>query len=142
RRLGLGAAARLVVPSERLETIARTVWAQPEGKVVRIPNGVPVAAYRPAPEAVPGVEKRPDELLIGTVAGLRPVKNLPRLVRAFAAMTSPARLVIVGTGPESERIAAEARRLGVSDRVHMPGFLSDPARWIGGFDVFALSSDS
>jgi glycosyltransferase involved in cell wall biosynthesis len=82
-------------------------------------------------------------MVIGTVAGLRPVKNLPRLVRAFAAMTSRnARLVIVGAGPESERIAAEARARGVGDRLIMPGFLADPALWIGRFDIFALSSDS
>jgi glycosyltransferase involved in cell wall biosynthesis len=82
-------------------------------------------------------------VVIGTVAGLRAVKNLPRLVRAFAAMASKeARLVIVGTGPESERIAAEARACGVAERLIMPGFLADPARWIGRFDVFALSSDS
>jgi glycosyltransferase involved in cell wall biosynthesis len=142
RRVGLAAATRLVVPSERLEAIARTVWRQPPERLVRIPNGVPVAAYAAVPEPLPGVAKRDGEVLIGTVAGLRPVKNLPRLVRAFAAMTSPARLVIVGAGPESERIAAEARRCGVADRVHMPGFRSDPSRWIGGFDIFALSSDS
>ena len=142
RRLGLAAAARLVVPSERLEGIARIVWKQPEERVVRIANGVPVAAYAAAPEPLPGIERQPGEVLVGTVAGLRPVKNLPRLVRAFAAMTSPARLVIVGAGPESERIAAEARRRGVADRVHMPGFRADPSRWIGGFDLFALSSDS
>ena len=142
RRLGLRAAHRLVVPSQTLEAIARTAWRQPEGRVVRIPNGIPVHDYAAPPEPLPGVEKRPAEVLVGTVAGLRPVKNLPRLVRAFAAMTSPARLVIVGTGPDCERIAAEARRLGVADRVHMPGFLADPARWIGSFDIFALSSDS
>jgi len=82
-------------------------------------------------------------VVVGTVAGLRAVKNLPRLVRAFAVMThKPARLVIVGEGPESERIAAEARAKGVAARVLMPGFLSEPARWIGHFDIFALSSDS
>jgi glycosyltransferase involved in cell wall biosynthesis len=142
RRVGLPAAVRLVVPSKRLETIARTVWGRPERQVVRIPNGIPVGGYTAQPAPLPGIEKREGEVLVGTVAGLRAVKNLPRLVRAFAAMTAPARLVIVGTGPESERIAAEARRLGVADRVHMPGFLPDPARWIGAFDVFALSSDS
>jgi glycosyltransferase involved in cell wall biosynthesis len=142
RRLGLPAAARLVVPSERLEAIARTAWKQPAERVVRIPNGVPVAAYGGAPAPIPGVERRPGEVLVGTVAGLRAVKNLPRLVRAFAAMQAPARLVIVGTGPECGRIVAEARRLGVADRLHMPGFLVDPARWIGSLDVFALSSDS
>jgi glycosyltransferase involved in cell wall biosynthesis len=81
--------------------------------------------------------------VIGTVAGLRAVKNLPRLVRAFAAMAhKDARLVIVGEGPQSEAIAAEARSHGVAARVLMPGFLADPARWIGHFDIFALSSDS
>ena len=50
--------------------------------------------------------------------------------------------MIVGEGPESERIAAEARARGVAARLLMPGFLADPARWIGHFDIFALSSDS
>jgi L-malate glycosyltransferase len=37
---------------------------------------------------------------------------------------------------------SEAERLGIADRVMMPGFLRDPARYIGLFDIFALSSDS
>jgi glycosyltransferase involved in cell wall biosynthesis len=142
RRLGLKAAYRLVVPSERLEKIARRHWGK---EAVRIPNGVPIAAYArpPEPGAIPGFERQGDEVVIGTVAGLRAVKNLPRLVRAFAAMThKPARLVIVGEGPENERIAAEASKCGVAARLLMPGFLADPARWIGHFDIFALSSDS
>jgi len=142
RRLGLKAAYRLVVPSERLEKIARRHWGK---EALRIPNGVPVATFAKPPEAeaIPGFERQGDEVVIGTVAGLRAVKNLPRLVRALARMTNrQTRLVIVGEGPESERIAAEARARGVASRVLMPGFLGDPARWIGQFDIFALSSDS
>lgn len=142
RRLGLKAAYRLVVPSERLAKIARRHWGQ---EALRIPNGVPVAAFAkpPEPGTIPGFERQGDEVVIGTVAGLRVVKNLPRLVRAFAAMThKPARLVIVGEGPESERIAAAARSAGVAARLLMPGFLAEPARWLGHFDIFALSSDS
>jgi len=145
RRLGLKGAHRLVVPSERLERIALGTWGQSPARVMRIPNGVPVARFAGAPEAgtIPGFVRAPGELVIGTVAGLRAVKNLPRLVRAVAAMQrKDARLVIVGEGPESERIAAEARALGLSARLLMPGFLSDPALWIGHFDIFALSSDS
>jgi glycosyltransferase involved in cell wall biosynthesis len=144
RRLGLASAHRLVVPSARLEAIARKAWGQPPAKVVRIANGIAVPRYCAAPsQDIPGLEKRPGEIVVGTVAGLRSVKNLPRLVRAFAAMTSrQAKLVIVGTGPESDRIAAEAQARGVADRLIMPGFLADPARWIGRFDIFALSSDS
>jgi L-malate glycosyltransferase len=142
RRLGLGAAYRLVVPSERLEKIARRAWGR---NPVRIPNGIPVARFAGPPEegTIPGLARKPGEVVIGTVAGLRAVKNLPRLVRAFAGMANRnARLVIVGEGPESERIAAEARARGVAARLLMPGFLGDPARWIGHFDIFALSSDS
>lgn len=145
RRLGLSAAHKLVVPSQRLERIARTAWGQPPERVERIPNGIPVALYAAGPEegVIPGLEKREGEVLIGTVAGLRAVKNLPRLVRAFAGMRfKNARLVIVGEGPESERVMAEARAHGVAERVLLPGFLADPARYIGRFAIFALSSDS
>ena len=145
RRLGLPGAFRLVVPSERLEKIALRAWGQTPARVVRIPNGVPVERFvaKPAPGAIPGFERAPGEIVIGTAAGLRKVKNLPRLVRGFAAMRhKAARLVIVGTGPESEAIADEARARGVAARLLMPGFLADPAQWIGHFDIFALSSDS
>ncbi|MFN3389031.1 MAG: glycosyltransferase [Allosphingosinicella sp.] len=145
RRAALAGAWRLVVPSTRLEQIARTAWGQLPRRIVRIANGIPVDLYSgpPEPGAFPGLGAAGERIVIGTVAGLRPVKNLPRLVRAFAAMgMKDACLVIVGTGPESERIAAEARRCGVADRVHMPGFMAEPWRWIGHFDIFALSSDS
>jgi glycosyltransferase involved in cell wall biosynthesis len=144
RRLGLPGAYRLVVPSARLAGLARTAWKQPPARIERIPNGIAVLDYarEPQPELL-GLGGERDGLVIGTVAGLRPVKNLPRLVRAFAAMkTGKARLVIVGEGPESERILTEALRLGVADRVELPGFRSEPWRWIGAFDIFALSSDS
>jgi glycosyltransferase involved in cell wall biosynthesis len=145
RRLGLGAAYRLVVPSERLEGIALDAWGQPAGRVERIPNGIPVRRFAlPAErDAIPSLVRREGEIMVGTVAGLRAVKNLPRLVRAFAAMrVKQARLVIVGEGPERERILAEARAHDVADRLILPGFLADPARYIGLFDIFALSSDS
>lgn len=145
RRIGLAAAHRLVVPSKRLEQIARTAWRQPAHRVERIANGIELAGFgRPAIDGViPGLQRRPGEVIIGTLAGLRPVKNLPRLVRAFANMqTRNSRLVIVGEGPESEAIVAAARAHGVADRLLLPGFLPDPAAAMAWFDIFALSSDS
>jgi glycosyltransferase involved in cell wall biosynthesis len=145
RRLGLSGAHKLVVPSQLLEGIARTAWAQPPERIERVPNGIPVSRYAatPAADVLPGLPTPAGALVIGTVAGLRPVKNLPRLVRAFASMRDRnAHLVIVGQGPESEAIMIEARRLGVAARVHLPGFLPDPPRYIGRFDIFALSSNS
>ena len=144
RRIALGRASGLVVPSETLERIALEVWDQPIGRVRHIPNGVATARYgkRCKPDALRGVVKREGELWLGTLAGLRAVKNLPRLVRAFAGLPEPWQLVIVGEGPGRDAIRAEADRLGLSHRVHLPGFAADPARYVGLFDLFALSSDS
>jgi glycosyltransferase involved in cell wall biosynthesis len=94
------------------------------------------------PNAVPGLTKQPGERWLGTLAGLRAVKNLPRLVRAFAGLSEPWRLVILGEGSERASIEAEAARLQVADRVHLPGFVARPAAVMGLFDLFALSSDS
>lgn len=144
RRIALFRAQGLVVPSQRLEYIARTAWQQPAAMVRRIPNGIPVFAYgrKPKPDALPRVIKHPGELWLGTLAGLRAVKNLPRLVRAFAPLPDAWQLVILGEGPEREAIRSEAMRLGVGHRVHLPGHVADPARVMGLFDLFALSSDS
>ena len=144
RRLALGRTRALVVPSEVLEEIALTVWAQPIGRVHRIANGIDTAAFaKPArADALQGIIKRKGEQWVGTLAGLRPVKNLPGLVRAFAPLPPHWQLVIVGEGPEKLAIRSEAERLGIEDRVHLPGFAPDPARFVGLFDVFALSSHS
>ena len=144
RMVALARTEALVVPSHTLEGIAFEVWKQPTSRVRRIPNGIEVAAYakRPQRGALPGFQRRDGELVIGTLAGLRAVKNLPRLVRAVAALDMPVRLVIVGEGPERASIEAEAARVGLGDRLLMPGFLKNPARYIGLFDIFALSSDS
>jgi L-malate glycosyltransferase len=144
RRIALGRASALVVPSRRLETIALEEWRQPPGRVVRIANGIDTAAYAGAasPDALPGLAKRPGERWLGTLAGLRAVKNLPRLVRAFAGLPETWRLVILGEGPEREAILGQAARLNVAQRVHLPGFIARPAAVVGLFDLFALSSDS
>ncbi len=144
RRLTLPTARALVVPSQRLEAIARNVWRQPASRLHRIPNGIDTGPYLrdPEPGSIPGLVREDSDVIIGTLAGLRTVKNLPRLVRAFATLPANTKLVIVGEGPERAAILAEAQRLGVSERVLMPGFLAQPHRYIGHFDIFALSSDS
>lgn len=144
RCMALARSAALVVPSRRLEEIALREWYQPVPRVVRIGNGIDTAAYarKSKPDALPRVIKRPGEKWLGTLAGLRAVKNLPRLVRAFAGLPEEWQLVILGEGPERETIRAEALRLEVAHRVHMPGFVAEPAKAVGLFDLFALSSDS
>jgi glycosyltransferase involved in cell wall biosynthesis len=144
RRIALGAAHALVVPSEVLEEIARRTWKQPAARLHRIANGIDTALYAGKPElrAIPGFVPNGKEVVIGALAGLREVKNLPLLVRACGGIAGRFRLVIVGEGPERAAIESTARAMGIADRVVMPGFLGRPHRFVGHFDVIALSSAS
>jgi glycosyltransferase involved in cell wall biosynthesis len=143
RRIAFARTSCVIVPSRRLETVACESWQLPAGKVKRIPTGVDTAAYgrTPKPDALPRVIKRPGERWLGTLGALTQDKNLPRLVRAFAQLPDEWQLVILGEGPEREAIRDEALRLEAAHRVHLPGHVADPAKIIGLFDLFALSSD-
>jgi glycosyltransferase involved in cell wall biosynthesis len=142
RRTALAGAARVIVPSTGLEATARKVWRQPARRVLRIANGIDTAAFAapPDPAALP-MAKPPGARWVGTLAGLRAVKRLPDLVAACAALPPDWHVVICGEGPERDAILAAAADHGLSDRVHMPGSV-DPARVVGLFDIFALSSAS
>ena len=138
--------ATVVLPSRTLERIALEVWRLPRRRVRHIPNGIDLAGFSPRPAG------RGEGPVIGTVAALRPEKNLARLLHAFALLPGPAclmparlvpaRLVIVGDGPERAGLEALAARLGVAGAVDFTGHLAAPGAAIGGFDLFALSSDT
>jgi L-malate glycosyltransferase len=145
RRIALPAANALVVPSAILERIAIKHWRQPAERIRRIANGIPTARYagKPDPRLIPALQKRREgEVFIGCVAGLRPVKDLPLLVRACGGLNSRFKLVIVGEGPERQNIIDAAESMAIEDELIMPGFLPEPHKYMGLFDIFALSSKS
>lgn len=144
RRIALGRTAALVVPSTTLEDIALNVWDQPRTRVRRIPNGIDTRAYAAPPkrDILPGLLKHKGEFWIGSLAGLRKVKQLEVLVQAMDRLPDNWQLVIAGEGPERAALLAEAERLGLEDRVHLPGFVAEPQKLVGHFDIFALSSRS
>jgi glycosyltransferase involved in cell wall biosynthesis len=88
-------------------------------------------------------KKQPGEVLIGTVATLRPEKNLGLLIEAFARLPKAAvRLFVIGAGPELERLRELARRAGVADRVVFFGHTREPERILRALDIFAMSSNT
>ncbi|MCC7395085.1 MAG: glycosyltransferase [Sphingomonadaceae bacterium] len=145
RRLALPTAHALVVPSHMLGDIAMREWHAGD-RLRHISNGIDTADYAapPVADAVPGFTRQRDEIIIGSLAGLRAVKDLPLLVDAVALAAKqsglPLRLIIVGEGEERANILAKAAETGFADRLLLPGFLPDPARYVGHFDILALSS--
>ncbi len=126
----------VVLPSRTLWRIATETWRLDPARVRYVPNGVDLARFAGA--ARPAAA----DVVVGTVASLRAEKNLGRLLRAFRAVLPPARLVIVGDGPERAKLETMAAELGIADRTTFVGQADDPAPLYRSFDVFALSSDT
>jgi glycosyltransferase involved in cell wall biosynthesis len=144
RRLALARCALVVVRSRRLENLARDVWRLPGERVAFVPNGVDTKRFIRLPrDNLPCFTRRPGELIIGTVAQLRPEKNIGRLLRAFATLDHSlnTRLMVVGDGIERGLLAQLAADLGIGDRVIFTGQLP-PENVLSTFDIFALSSDT
>jgi len=81
--------------------------------------------------------------VFGTVSRLDPVKNQEMMLQAFARCleTCPdSVLVMVGDGPDREKLELQARSLGVSERVRFTGFINEPAQHLALMDCFLLSS--
>lgn len=80
--------------------------------------------------------------LVGSVARLDPVKNLPVLIEAIAAVPDRnVHLVIAGDGPERSMLEHLAQDRA-PERVHFLGFVDEPAPVYKALDVHALVSRS
>lgn len=125
----------VVLPSKTLMRIATETWRLNPAWVRYVPNGIDLGRFAPLIRASGPV-------LVGTVAALRPEKNVGRLIRAFAQRPPgpPARLMIIGDGPERPTLEAMAQSLGTP--VEFTGHVDQPASLIRQLDIFALSSDT
>jgi L-malate glycosyltransferase len=144
RHLALARCKAVVVPSRLLADIAHHTWRLPAETVTYIPNGVNAERFSALPpENGPVLARRRGELIVGTLAPLRPEKNLGRLLRVFARIDTslPVRLLIAGDGIERNALEQLARRLGLADRVIFTGHVS-PEAALGCLDIFTLSSDT
>ena len=65
----------------------------------------------------------PGEALLVHLSNFRPVKRIADVVKVFAEITQalPARLMLIGDGPERSTAEYLARQLGVEDRIHFLG---------------------
>ncbi|WP_084153710.1 glycosyltransferase [Simplicispira psychrophila] len=132
---------QVVVASRNLERLARSTWKIPAHRVVFVRNGVDVPNGLRCP---PATANPLAVLRIGTVAGLRPEKNIARLIRAFAQIQKryPSHLSIVGDGPLHAELQKLVCDLGMEDKVEFTGYLADPLAHLVTLDLFALSSDT
>ena len=71
-----------------------------------------------------------------------PQKRFDNLLRAFALSShKDATLTILGDGPLRKSLESLAQELGISERVHMPGYAGDIIPTLRQSDLFVVSSD-
>ena len=142
RRFALSHCDRVVVPSKTLERIAKDLWRLDAKQIAFVPNGVDVAAFDPntndskTVSPAGGVERG----VVGTLAPLRPEKDLGFLIDACAVMNAPAKLRIAGDGGERHRLERQTQALGLEDVVSFLGHKDDVIGFLRSIDIFALTS--
>jgi len=138
---------RIVAPSHAiLDTLAHA----PSSSLTCIANSVDTARFAPVGPAArlrlrEALGCAANELLVGCVAGLNPVKRHVDLVDAFArvhAELPQARLLLVGDGPLRGALENRIAALGLKDAVRLLGERRDIARVLPALDLFALASAS
>ena len=137
----------VIVPSRALEKLVKWSWKLPEGILRHVPNGIDIARFqKPAKadlvQAFSIDTKRP---IVGTIAGLRPEKNVGRLIEAFSHVEDHiegVQLVIIGGGIGMAALKMLAGRVCKPGSVILTGNLSEPEHILPTFDVFSLSSDT
>jgi glycosyltransferase involved in cell wall biosynthesis len=84
-----------------------------------------------------------DALVVGTLCALRPEKDLGTLIEAFATcLAGEPRLflLVVGSGPERERLEAQAAARGIAARCRFEPMVADVVPWLSLMDIFVLPS--
>ena len=125
----------VITRSKSLATLLARAGAAP-ALLHPVHNGVDVTVFHPGPPS--GAQEK----VVLFVGNLLPVKNPALLLRAFAKVPAPARLVLAGKGPLRESLEALAATLGIADRVQFLGPLLAPqiAEWMRVADVLCMSS--
>jgi N-acetyl-alpha-D-glucosaminyl L-malate synthase BshA len=145
----VGAADGIVTPSDALRQAARDTLGV-TAPVEIIPNFVDSARFAP-----PALRDRrrlaacfptpaPDGPVLFHVSNFRPVKRVGDLLDVLARLRRdrPARLVLVGDGPDRPALEARALSMGLGDHVAFLGRRADFVDDLRHADAFVLPSES
>jgi glycosyltransferase involved in cell wall biosynthesis len=114
------------------------------GRFVTIPSGIPKEAPRTGRDAARrALGAADEEIVVGCVARLAPVKGQHVLLSAFARATRRhprASLVLVGDGPARRDLQEQAQRLGLDGSVRFLARRDDVPEVLPSFDMYVQPS--
>lgn len=113
-----------------------------------VQNGVATEHFRRDPAAGEAIRRRlgipADGRVMATVAVFRTQKRLTTWLEVAARVLAEdprAHFLLVGDGPLRGEVEAAVARLGLQERVHLPGLLEDVRPWLSAADVYVMSSE-
>lgn len=142
-----------MVPVTRVIAISEFIRQQlidagvQEQKVHLVRHGVDTRRFSPAPGArkewMQQFAIEPDEVIVSSIAHMRPFKHPEVIVQACALLAkrgTKVRFLMAGGGDMREEMEGLSRKLGISERIHWLGSVANPARLLQGSDIFVLAS--
>lgn len=136
-------AAGAIAVSDGVKDAMVDVLGVPEAKIAALYNPVVTPELRELasnePEHPWFAEDQPPVVL--GVGSLTPRKDFGTLIEAFSMLDDKeTRLVILGEGPERQALQEQAKSLGLTGRVDMPGFVQNPYAFMARAAVYVMSS--
>jgi L-malate glycosyltransferase len=140
QRLALRLADRVLVNSPAAaNVVAHAARVRPE-RIALVPNGLDVVRFCPAPGP-----RSTDQVMVGTLANLRPEKGVVELVEAAALLRDRCpemRLILWGDGPLRPALERRIVELGLGGIVALRGRTDSPETALRELDIFVLASTS
>lgn len=122
------------IPAEKMKVV---YLGAPLDEFGRTRSGQEIAAARAALGIAPGT------FAVGTVTRLMPAKGnrfLVDAVKPIVEQIPDAHVYIAGEGELREELEAQARALGITDRLHFLGFQRDVAAVLSAYDLVVFPS--
>jgi len=145
RRILSCAVDHFVAVSEDIKTWMISSVGIKSSKIGKILNGVDIHKFSPGGrgEARRAFGFLEEDILIGTVGRLDPIKDQRLLLQAFSNLQGDGnklRLVLVGDGPERGSLESMREKLSCKDRIVFLGERSDIEYLLPMLDIFVLPS--
>lgn len=137
----------IISVSEDVATELSTISPRLKERISVLPNPVVSKTILSLADAEPdhpwfrNDAPQPDPIIVGA-GRLHPQKDFGSLIAAFAEVTKrrPSKLLILGEGDERPALEAQVAALQLSDRVSLPGHMTNPFPYLKRANVFVLSS--
>ena len=113
-------------------------------KITRMHNAIPAdTKAKEGPANITRSRKEKGDVIIGIIGRLSPEKDVPSFLKAaglVAEKFNQAKFLVVGEGPERERLQQMAREMGLDGKVRFTGFVEDMGSIYSSINFLVISS--